>query len=164
MIHVSDVIDSDMVLFFEGTSRESLLRSLIEPLLMRAGKISDADALYEAIMQREKRVSTVIGNGVALPHIKLPCFNDFFIVMGIVKDGVEWDALDGKAVHIVLLVAGPDDKQTKYLQLLSTLVLIVNEREIRDAILHSSSQEEVVKLLLAKESSSAPRYSSANAS
>jgi len=72
------------------------------------------------MLEREKIVSTGIGMGVAIPHAKLTSVEDFFIAIGILSKGVQWNALDGGPVRLIFMIGGPDDKQTAYLQILSS--------------------------------------------
>lgn len=138
-------LDSKLVLFLDVHNRDQALKTLIDALDSQH-KLKDKEAFYQAVLAREKIVSTGIGMGVAIPHAKLPQYDEFFIVIGIQKQGVEWKALDGAPVRLIFLIGGPDDKQTEYLQLLSRLTLAIKDVERRKQMLAAASPDDVIQL------------------
>lgn len=145
MINIYSYLDPGLVCFLGVETREDVLSKLVD-VLFKAGKLKDRDAFLQAVITREKLVSTGIGMGVAIPHAKLSTYDDFFIAIGILKKGVEWDTLDGAPVRIVFMIGGPDDKQTEYLQILSRLTFALKDESIRKKLLQLSTEEEIVKL------------------
>lgn len=87
--------------------------------------------------------------GVAIPHAKLPGYDDFFISIGILQKGVDWHALDGAPVRLIFMIGGPDDKQTEYLRILSSLTYTLKNEELRKKILTLNSPEAIMELLRA---------------
>lgn len=145
MIKVSKYLDPEAICFLESETQEDAIASLVDKI-DQAGKLQDKDAFYKAIIDREKIVTTGIGMGVAIPHAKLPGYDDFFITIGLLNNGVEWGALDGRPVRIILMIGGPDDKQTEYLQILSSLTLAIKDEERRKKMLTSQDPKEIIKL------------------
>ncbi len=145
MIHISKYMDPSLVTFLDVRSWEEALNAMIG-LLDVAGKLHDRDSFYDAIMQREKIVSTGIGMGVAIPHAKLSSYNDFFIAIGVLQRGVDWKALDHSPVRLIFMIGGPDNRQTEYLQILSTLTFEIKDEEIRKKILTLNSKEAIIQL------------------
>ena len=101
---------------------------------------------YNAIIKREQIVSTGIGMGVAIPHAKLEDFDHFFLAVGIqkVKEGIEWNALDGASVRLIFMIGGPADQQTEYLKILSCLTAAIKDETRRKHILSADSTDQVV--------------------
>lgn len=145
MIKISDYLDEKRIAFLGVESRDEALSALIE-ILYATGKISSKEEFFQALMNRESIVSTGIGMGVAIPHAKLPFFNDFFIAIGILTKGVDWNSLDQAPVRLVIMIGGPDDKQTEYLQILSTLTIALKDEEIRKKILTLKSPKAIIEL------------------
>jgi PTS system nitrogen regulatory IIA component len=145
MIKISDYMHPNLITFFEASSRDEALRTLINTLFLE-GKIENAETFYEAIVEREKIVSTGIGMGVAIPHAKLPALDDFFITVGILQKGVDWTALDGAPVRMIFMIGGPDDKQTEYLQILSCLTTAIKDEARRKKILTLNSKDAMMQL------------------
>ena len=98
-------------------------------------------------MEREKIVSTGIGMGTAIPHAKITTSEDFFIAIGILAEGIEWNSLDGIPVRIIFMIGGPDNKQTQYLQVLSSLTHIIKNESLRKKMLTLKSTEEIIKVI-----------------
>lgn len=148
MIKISKYLDPHLVTFLEATSRDDAIKSMVE-MIHRSGKLQDKYAFYEAIIEREKIVSTGIGMGAAIPHAKLSSYNDFFIAIGVLRNGLEWNALDGAPVRVIFMIGGPDDKQTEYLQILSSLTQAIKDERIRKKMLTLNSAEDMIELFKA---------------
>jgi PTS system nitrogen regulatory IIA component len=146
VVAISDYLDPRLVVFLESEKRDEVLLELVT-LLDRAGKLKGAEIFYNAILEREKIVSTGIGLAVAIPHAKLEGYDDFFIAIGIQrKKGVEWNALDGSPVRLVFMIGGPDNKQTEYLKILSHLTMAIKNEERRKKLMKAYRPEEVIEL------------------
>ena len=145
-VTISDYLDERLVLFLEVSSRDEALHQLVASL-DRAGRLQDADQFYQAILDREKIVSTGVGLGVAIPHAKLKGYPDFFIAIGIVtKQGLDWQALDGCAVRLIFLIGGPDNRQTEYLKILSHVTMAIKSEDRRKKMLKATSPKEIIAL------------------
>lgn len=145
MVNVLDYIDPKLIVLLSDTQRDDALKSLVS-LAYREGKIPEAESFYQAILEREKIVTTGIGMGVAVPHAKLQNYDRFFITIGILSEGIEWLSLDEAPVKIILMIGGPDDKQTEYLQILSGLTRLVKDEECRKRLLKAQTPDEVIKI------------------
>lgn len=142
---ISALLEPELVAFLEGGTREEVIRTLVD-LLERQGKLRDAATFHIAILQREKLVSTGIGMGVAIPHAKLPGYEQFFMAIGIHRKGVQWDALDHGLVRLIFMIGGPDNQQTEYLRLLSQLTSVVREEEVRKKMLQLNDAQAIIEL------------------
>jgi PTS system nitrogen regulatory IIA component len=145
VINIASYLNEELVLFLDANNREDVLKSLVD-MLNNRGKLKDKEAFFEAVLAREKLVSTGIGMGVAIPHAKLASYDDFFIAIGILSKGVEWEALDQAPVRIVFMIGGPDDKQTEYLQILSRLTFALKDESRRKKMLQLSTERQIVAL------------------
>ncbi len=145
MIHISKYMAPSLVTFLDIHTRDEAINALVD-LLENDHKLHNRKSFYDAIMEREKIISTGIGMGVAIPHAKLPHCNDFFIAIAILKRGVEWKSMDHAPVRLIFMIGGPDDRQTEYLQILSSLTFAVKDEERRKKILTSNSKEAIVNL------------------
>ena len=146
-MQLSSFIREGVVSFLEASTRDEALLALVNEL-QRAGKIEHGHRFYEALLRREKIVSTGIGMGVAVPHAKLDEYEQFFIALGIQKKkkGIHWDALDGTPVRLIFMIGGPCDQQTNYLQILSGVTMAIKDESLRQNIYKAQSQQEVVSL------------------
>lgn len=144
-VTITRYLDTHLVSFLDLSTRDEALHALVETL-DNAGKLLDKDSFYNAILEREKIVSTGVGMGVAIPHAKLEGYKDFFIAVGIQKRGIEWNALDGAPVRVVFMIGGPDNKQTEYLHILSKLTMAIKDEERRKKLFKAKTPEEVIAL------------------
>lgn len=138
-------LDKRLISFFQATDRDEAIRQLVE-ICFEEGKIASIEPFLSKVAEREKIVSTGIGMAVAIPHAKLSDFNEFFIAIGILSKGVDWHALDGHPVRIVFLIGGPDNKQTEYLQILSSLTTFIKSEELRKKMLTLNSPTAMMDL------------------
>lgn len=145
MVKITRYLDRNLVATLSTETRDETLQFLVQ-MLKDQGKLKDTEAFYQAILEREKIVSTGIGMGVAIPHAKLPNYNDFFIAIGVLQKGVDWKALDDAPVRIVFLIGGPDDKQTEYLQILSSLTMAIKDEGRRKKMLNLNSPAAIIDL------------------
>lgn len=144
-MHISHYMDPQLVVFLNTTTRDETLMQLVHHIY-QVGKLEDEAAFYRAIIDREKIVSTGIGMGVAIPHAKLPSYDQFFIVIGVLQKPVDWHALDGAPVRLIFMIGGPDDKQTEYLQILSGLTQAIKDEEKRKKLLTLQQPSAMIEL------------------
>ena len=146
LVSISKYLDERLVLFVNAGTRDEALMQLVD-LLERSGKLKNRQQFHDAILEREKIVSTGIGLGVAIPHAKLQGYTDFFIAVGIqAKEGIEWNALDGAPVRLIFMIGGPDNKQTEYLKILSHLTMAIKNEERRKKLLKMFEPAGVLRL------------------
>jgi PTS system nitrogen regulatory IIA component len=146
MMNISQYLDPKLILLsLDKTERNEILETLIDKLY-REGKLKQKNAFYRAILEREKIVSTSLGIGVAIPHAKLPAYNDFFIAMAVLKQEIDWGGFDHTPVRLVFMIGGPDNKPTEYLQLLSAFTGIIRNEDVRKKILTANSPDAIMAL------------------
>ncbi len=138
-------LGKDKIKFIESKNKTDAIKELWT-LIKEEDKIVDSKKLLMDILNREKIMSTGIGVGVAVPHIKSNGVKDFVIVIGISKRGIDYDAIDKKNVHIIVMIAAPAHKHDEYLKLLAKLVLRLKNNELRNKIVHSKTVEDVYTL------------------
>ena len=127
-----------------ATSKATALDELID-VVAAASEIHDKDALWRAIHDRESIMSTGIGVEIAVPHAKLVSVADFLIAVGISPGGIEWDAIDGAPVKIVVMIAGPDNRQEDYLRILARVVLLLRNPNNRRKLVETESPDEIAQ-------------------
>ncbi len=141
-----DYFDPELIFFLNVETRDAALKALVDGL-HKSNRLRDSDAFYQAILEREKIVSTGIGIGVAIPHAKVAEQEDFFVAVGIQRTGgIPWNALDGSLVRLIFMIGGPENKQAEYLSLLSRLTLAVKDEDRRKKLLKVRQSNEVLSL------------------
>ncbi len=106
-----------------------------------------ADDVLEAVLTRERVISTGVGQGFALPHARTSAVGDTRASLAILADPVDYDALDEMPVRIVLLMAGPEAARGTHLRLLSRISRVMADSGMRQGLLDAESVPEVLRTL-----------------
>jgi PTS system nitrogen regulatory IIA component len=138
-------LNPNLIAFFDAKDRNSCLHHLVN-LAAKEKVLENQEEFFKAVLDRESIISTGIGMGVAIPHAKLSGIQNFFIVIGILNHGIDWNSLDDAPVRIVFMIGGPDHKQTEYLQILSALTHAIKDETKRKKILTLKSQEAMIEI------------------
>lgn len=143
---IAEYLDDRLVVFLSVQTQAEAIETLIQAL-DQAHKLKEKAVFHKAILDREKIVSTGIGLSLAIPHAKLPGYEEFFIAIGIQgARGIEWNSLDGTQVHLIFMIGGPDNRQTEYLNILSKLTTALKDEQRRKAIMQATSAKQVIDL------------------
>ena len=148
MIRFADHLTSETVLDLTSHTRDAALMELVEAL-GRSSEVSDKEKLLGALLERERIVSTGIGAGVAVPHAKIPAVSDFVVAYGRSVGGIDWGAVDDRPVHHVVVIAGPPDRQHRYLQFLASVTLKLKSTDLRDALQEAADAADLLRVLAA---------------
>lgn len=133
MIRLADHLSPARTVDLASRSKDAALMELVETL-SSAPEVSDRDRLLQAVLEREKIVSTGIGLGVAVPHAKISEVAEFVVAYGRSKQGIDFGSIDDRPVHHVVLIVGPPDRQQRYLQFLATVTLKLKQGDLRKAL------------------------------
>ena len=146
-IELRDHLDASRVIDLAATGKDEALVELVDAA-RSTPVVTDPDALLQAVRDREAKLSTGIGLGIAVPHARIDGVSEFVVVVGRHKAGLEFGSIDQKPVHIVVLIAGPREAKTPYLELLAQLSKRLKLEEVRDEVTGGATPERVVELLV----------------
>ena len=146
MIRLADHLTPRRVVDLTSRSKDAALMELVETLAT-APEVTDREKLLQAIIERERIVSTGIGLGVAVPHAKIPEVSEFVVAYGRSSDGIDFGSIDDRPVHHVVLIVGPPDRQQRYLQFLATVTLKLKQPELRRALEEAPSTAKLYEVL-----------------
>jgi len=141
------IIPIDRILLDSSTQSKRALISEIAGLL----PAMDPDQVLELIMAREQLGSTGIGHGVAIPHGRMADLAKPVIAVARHTQGIDFDAIDGNLVHIVVMLLVPDDDSGHHLELLAKLARLLQNQVVRHAILQAGSAEDISALFADEE-------------
>lgn len=136
-----------VVLPLRAREKEALIRELVSVLVREAGVTEHLEEVTRSVLEREAVLSTGIGGGVALPHGKSATLDALHVAAGTSPEGVDFAALDGRPVHIVFLLVGPEDDPGAHVRVLSRLGRLLGRAEVRRALLTSRTAPEFVSRL-----------------
>ncbi len=135
--------DSLYIPELKSTTKDEALSEMVS-CLVEAGRIRDGEILMEMLNQRETLGSTGIGRGIAIPHGRSLAIGRLTILMARSSAGIDFNAMDGKPVHLVFLtVAPPQDRSNLYLPVLGKIVELVKSSRIRKRLMAATSFEEI---------------------
>lgn len=120
-------------------------RALITELANLLASI-DPDRVMEVVMAREQLGSTGIGHGVAIPHGRMPDLASPVLALARHPEGVDFEAIDGNPVHIVVLLLVPDSDDRQHLELLAQLARNLQQERFRQQIMDADSADQIVSL------------------
>jgi PTS system fructose-specific IIA component/PTS system nitrogen regulatory IIA component len=148
---VKDAIEPNL----EATSRDEAIGVLIDQLI-KAKVLGDEqrDDFIKAIIKRERRGSTGFGHGVAVPHVKHPDIKTLTAAIGVCKEGIDFNALDGKPVHSIFLIISPEQKPEEHLEAMEAVFSHLSQDTFRSFLLQANTVKEVMTLLEEADSSS----------
>jgi mannitol/fructose-specific phosphotransferase system IIA component (Ntr-type) len=130
----------------EAFDKEEAIAELVE-LLVRSGKVTDRDAVEDALYEREAKGSTGIGGGVAIPHAKSDDLEGVVVAVGVSPDGVEFDAADGEPVHLVFLVMAEKHNPGPNVQVLADIGALMQMPGIYEQMVGARTPEELVSVI-----------------
>ncbi len=146
-ISLGDVLTPDRVLMLDCAKKEEALNALID-CLATAPEVKKADELRREVFEREELMSTGIGFGIGVPHVRLASVKDLVLAVGVNKREIEdYASLDERPVQIICMVAARDNQHTQYLKALAAISSLMKEASVRDALLAAKDSDAVYQLL-----------------
>jgi len=132
----------------KGETKEGVIRELIG-LLVKTGSIKEKDVpkLIRILLEREALGSTGIGQGVAIPHGKSDCVSQLVGALGICRQGVNFDSLDGESTRIFFLLVAPEDSAGPHLKALARISRLLKEKHFREGLLNAKEEKTLTKIL-----------------
>ena len=142
------VVSSAIVPDLQVTNKEDAIRGLVCALKVAGVVAADSeDGIVAAILKREELGSTGIGNGVAVPHTKHASVGKLVAAVALVKDGVDFQSLDGKRVHIMFLLVSPPDRPGDHLRGLENISRHLRNQDFCNFLKQAKTKEDVLSLL-----------------
>jgi len=134
-----------IVPLLKPSSRDEALQRMCEVFAEQEG-IADVDAVYSAVVEREKAMGTALEEGVAVPHGRLDFIDKPAIVVGRSLPGIEWNSPDGKPAQLIFLIFTPpaDDVQV---QILSTIARAMSDQQVRERFVAARDSQEIWGIL-----------------
>lgn len=133
------------------TDKRGVIEALVT-LLAEQGRVSDADALVEAVWTREQTRTTGIGHGLAIPHGKSDSLDAMTMAIGKPAEPIDFESIDGKPVQLVVLLASRPDQTSDHIQALARVSRLHMQTEFRDRIYAAEDAAAIYDLLVEAES------------
>jgi PTS system nitrogen regulatory IIA component len=145
---ILDILPSEELIApsLTGATKSAVLRELAEHLA-RQQRAVDASRLVEVLWERERLGSTAIGDGIAIPHGKLPGLQGVIGAFGRHVAGVDFDSLDGSPTHLFFLLVAPEDSVGQHLKALARVSRLLKDRAFRDKLIAVADRAELFRLI-----------------
>lgn len=151
-MNLLDILSPDCVRAPLGsTDKKGVIDELVD-CLVAAGRVANGAMLKEAVWTREQTRTTGIGHGLAIPHGKCPGMTALAMAIGKPPKPMDFEAIDGQPVKLVVLLASPPDRTSDHIQALARISRLMTMDEFRERIYATQSAAEIYDLLKAHES------------
>jgi fructose-specific phosphotransferase system IIA component len=143
-MNIQDLLSASRVKFnLQSSTKKAVINELID-VLDADGKLSNKESYTAAVLHRETEFSTGIGMGIAIPHAKDSGVKEAALTLGISKQGVDYESLDGTPAHLLFLIAVPADSNDVHLKVLSYISRKLMHQEVRDNLLSAKTYDDVL--------------------
>ncbi|MDR2398326.1 MAG: PTS sugar transporter subunit IIA [Spirochaetaceae bacterium] len=147
-INVESIISPDRILFLNYATKRDVLLAMIDNISL-APQIKNREELSVEILKREALMSTAIGRGIAIPHVRLASVTDLVMSVGISrKDIIDFQALDDEPVRLLFMIVAAVNQHVYYLRTLSFFSARLRNEEMRKSLLKANTPQEVYQLLV----------------
>ncbi|MCB5956051.1 PTS sugar transporter subunit IIA [Enterococcus sp. CWB-B31] len=130
----------------QSKNKEEGIKELAEKMAA-CGRVTDLPVYLNAVMKREEEATTGIGFGVGIPHGKSAAVAEPSLAFGRSKEGIVYDSMDGNPVHLLFLIAVPENSDNEHLRILSQLSRKLMHQEIREQLMNAVSNEEIYSII-----------------
>jgi PTS system nitrogen regulatory IIA component len=130
----------------KGRSKKQVLDELIDALLQEKPEL-DRERLMAVLLERERLGSTGIGDGIAIPHGKMKDLSQLLLVFGKSTEGVDFESMDGKPVHLFFLLVAPENCTGTHLRALARIARLLKNAPVRKRLVTAQAQDEIYAVI-----------------
>ncbi len=146
-MRITDLLDKRSICLDAAPKSKNEALDQAVALMAKSGKINDVEAYRKQVYAREEESTTGIGEGIAIPHGKCNAVNKPGLAAMVVRDGVDFDALDGEPVTLMFLIAAPNTEDNIHLDVLSKLSVLMMDEDFSNDLRNAESVEEFLKII-----------------
>ena len=146
-MRITDLLDRRSVSLTAAPKGKSEALDMAVDLMVKSEKISDREAYRKQVYLREEESTTGIGEGIAIPHGKCDAVKKPGLAAMVIKNGVEFEALDDEPVTLLFLIAAPNTEDNIYLDVLSKLSVMLMDEEFTESLRNASSVDEFMDII-----------------
>ena len=146
-MRITELLDKRSISLTGTPANKSEALDQVVDLMVRSGKINDREAYRKQVYAREEESTTGIGEGIAIPHGKCDAVTKPGLAAMVVKNGVDFDALDGEPVTLIFLIAAPNTEDNVHLDVLSKLSVLMMDEDFSESLRNASSVEEFLAII-----------------
>jgi len=146
-MNLTEILKRDFILEeLEARNQHEVLDELVRVFAM-GGVRFDPEAMLQVLLERERLGSTGIGDRIAIPHGKLQGLDEILLSFGRSSEGISFDAMDGKPVHLFFLLMAPENSAGLHLKILAKISRMLKDPALRDNLLRAKSKERIWRII-----------------
>lgn len=147
-MNIAELTKTDFIIKdLKSKTKKEVLTELSE-VFLKADLHIDEEAIVEVLLEREKLGSTGIGEGIAIPHGKLPELKNLIVSFGRSKRGIDFESLDGNPVHIFFLLMAPENSAGQHLKALAKISRMLKDKKFREDLMEADSREDIYNRMI----------------
>ena len=146
-MRITDLLDKRSISLNAAPRSKNEALDQIVALMTKSGKINDQEAYRKQVYAREEESTTGIGEGIAIPHGNCDAVNKPGLAAMVIKNGVDFDSLDGEPVTLMFLIAAPNTEDNVHLDVLSKLSVLLMDEEFSEALRNAKSVDEFMEIV-----------------
>ena len=144
---ITDLLSEESIeLNVEAKDKNDIIDKMTR-LMLKTGRINNLEEYKKLVLKREEEGSTGVGEEIAIPHGKGECVTEPGLVAMVVPNGVDYDALDGKPVKLLFMIAAPNTSDNVHLDVLSRLSTMLMDSNFKNKLISAKSKEEFLKII-----------------
>ena len=152
-MRITDLLDKNSISLNAAPADKKETLDLAVELMAKSGKLSDVEKYREQVYAREEESTTGIGEGIAIPHGKCDAVKAPGLAAMVIKNGVEYESLDGEPVTLLFLIAAPNTKDNVHLDVLSKLSVMLMDEKFTTSLRNAKSVDEFLQIIDAADES-----------
>lgn len=146
-MRITELLDKRSISLTAAPASKSEALDMAVDLMAASGKIRDKEAYRKEVYLREEESTTGVGGGIAIPHGKCDAVAKPGLAAMVIKDGVDFDSLDGEPVNLIFLIAAPNTKDNIHLDVLSKLSILLMDEQFSENLKKASTPEEFLQII-----------------
>ena len=146
-MRITDLLDKRSISLDAAPKTKSEALDMVVDLMVKSEKISDREAYRKQVYLREEESTTGIGEGIAIPHGKCDAVKKPGLAAMVVKNGVEFEALDDEPVTLLFLIAAPNTEDNIHLDVLSKLSVMLMDDNFTESLRNAGSVDEFMEII-----------------
>lgn len=148
MIFSENLKKNNIIVNAKSDNRWSLIEEMLNTAIKSKDvKEKDRDIIKNALIEREKSMTTGIGKGIAIPHCSTSKIDDAIIVLALCHQGIDFNSIDNQPVNIAILLLIPNNKLKQHIKTLANIARVISDKRLRETLLNLKNQESIFKAI-----------------
>lgn len=146
-----ELLDEDSIaMSLTSRTKDDVIEEMVD-ILDKTGKIKNKDAVLKAVMDRERIMTTGIGNGVGVPHCKTNAVDRLVAALGISREGIDFQAPDDEPARLIFILIAEQNNPGPHVRALARLAKLLSSKQVRDALLAARTPGELLRIITERE-------------